>query len=719
MTGSLHFPFSAIVGQEDMKEALLCNAVHPGVGGVLISGTRGTAKSTAARSLAHLLPPVRAVADCPYNCPPDDPERQCERCAGRDFGDRPELVEEVRTPFVDLPIGATEDRVLGTIDLESAIREGERSFEPGLLARANRGILYVDEVNLLADHLVDVLLDAVATGTNRVEREGVSVEHPANVMLVGTMNPEEGELRPQLLDRFGLYVEMDRGMAPEDRKAVVRRRTRYDDDPEGMLAEWREEEAALASRIEEARAALPEVRLGDELVDRIVHRCVEHDVDGLRADVVIHRTARAIAALDGEREVGASHVDRAAELALGHRSRSNPSSDRGRSDPSDGSNRRPPENPPEGTAPEADRPASAPTAERPNGGEAEEEVDTTTDEGEQRGADEDEGSDPGGEGPSAADDDGSGGDARGHDGDDDGAHAGGRAIEDRVFPMSAGRQPPLPEPARRIELPDPAGSGGRSWAVTDGRRGAYYRARRPEGRATDVALDATLRAAAPHQAGRRARNASGLAVQLRPSDLREKRRRSRVRNLVVFVVDSSGSMGAYERMSAVKGSLLSLLEDAYQQRDYVSLVGFRGDGAETLLPPTSSVRRAARELAEMPTGGRTPLAAGLDTGLRLVEGERRKHTELVPLLVLVTDGRPNHAEPDSDPVREAIERARQVRERGVPAVCFDTETGPVRMRIVRRLAREMGAEYYRFDDLDPGRLSATVSDVLGGERPDR
>ncbi|WP_313692838.1 VWA domain-containing protein [Halorarum halobium] len=712
MTDSTYFPFSAVVGQADMKDALLCNAVQPDVGGVLISGTRGTAKSTAVRSLAHLLPRIRSVADCPYNCSPDDPELQCERCAGRDFADRPDLVEEIRTPFVDLPIGATEDRVLGTIDIETAIKEGERSFEPGLLARANRGILYVDEVNLLGDHLIDVLLDAVASGTNRVEREGVSVEHPANVLLVGTMNPEEGELRPQLLDRFGLSVDMDRGMDAEDRKAVVRRRTRYDAEPDRMLADWREREADHAERIETARGLVDDVTLGDEQLDRIVGLCLDHDVDGLRADIVTHRTATALAALDGARTVRDEHVERAAELALGHRAGSRSSRTPGGPDPSDDGEsddeRSPdsPDKPSPDDLPDVDPPSSASDGGADGGDDA-----AGPDDGGGDGTDDDEATaDTGGD--AAGDDtDAAGGSSTDEDGEGDGSSG------DEVFPISGGIEPPDPEPDARVDLPDPAGQGGRTRTVADDGRGAYHRARRPRGKAGDVALDATLRAAAPHQAARQSSDDGGTAVSLRASDLREKERLGRVRNLVVFVVDASGSMGAYRRMSAVKGAVLSLLEDAYQNRDAVSLVGFREDGAETLLSPTASVSRAARELADMPTGGRTPLAAGLERGHRLVERERRTNDALAPLLVLVTDGRPTGPGGSASPVEDAMARATRIGDDRVPAICFDTETGPVRMGLVGEIADRMGASYHRLDDLESAGISETVRDVF--DRPNR
>jgi magnesium chelatase subunit D len=735
VTDSPPFPFSAIVDREDMKEALVCNAVHPAIGGVLIAGTRGTAKSTAVRSLAELLPPIRAVRDCPYNCPPDDPAAQCADCRERDLSADSAAVEERSTPFVTLPLGATEDRVLGSIDLEAAIQEGEQAFEPGLLARANRGILYVDEVNLLSDHLVDVLLDAVASGTNRVEREGVSVEHPANVLLVGTMNPEEGDLRPQLLDRFGLSVTLDGGLDPADRKQVVRRRTRYDDDPAAMAADWEDEEAELRERIASAQAAVADVSVPDDCLDTIVDICVEHDVAGLRADVVIHRTARALAAFDGRDTVTAADVERAAELALGHRSSAgraggpgSPDSP-GSGDPPDesGGPDRPPK-PPEDELPDLD-PGSADQggdgADADDGG-GEDAADAASQED---GTGPDDGADDAGDQPAG---DGSGDDPAGREKSEDSEpRAEGRPGdgpdgapdsegddpaadgEARVFPVGSGIDPPALSGAARV---DTAASGGRerqrrgSGAAFAGATG---RTRRTRGDPAGVDLAASLRAGAPHQPARHRGRETDLAVSLRPSDLRERVRESSPRNLVVFVVDGSGSMGTSDRMSTAKGAVRSLLGDAYRNRDLVSLVGFRGADAAVHLPPTSSVKRAGRELAALPTGGRTPLAAGLTRGLAVIERERRQRQAVSPLLVLVTDGRPTHAD-EASPVEAAMDAASRVGAAEVSGICFDTEQGPVRMGHVRRLAEAMGARYHRLDEFDSGTVSATVREVIDG-----
>ena len=316
------FPFSAIVGQDEMKQALLIAAVDPTIGGVLVFGDRGTGKSTAVRSLAALLPTMLAVTGCPYNCSPGFEAGLCGQCEGRAPGMAPGHMAAV--PVVDMPLGATEDRVVGALDLERALSRGEKAFEPGLLARANRGFLYIDEVNLLEDHLVDLLIDVAASGENVVEREGLSIRHPARFVLVGSGNPEEGELRPQLLDRFGLSVEV---RTPDDiatRIAIVRRRDAFDRDHAGFVAEWRAEDGRCRERIEAGRELLSTVEMPDAVLEDAARLCMRLGTDGLRAELTLLRAARALAALDGDVEVARGHLLRIAPSALRHRLRRDP-----------------------------------------------------------------------------------------------------------------------------------------------------------------------------------------------------------------------------------------------------------------------------------------------------------------------------------------------------------------------------------------------------------
>jgi magnesium chelatase subunit I len=322
------FPFTAIVGQAAMKEALLVAAVDPAVGGVMVFGHRGTGKSTAVRALAALLPPMKAVEGCRYGCDPAGSGGLCDDCRAR-RADGPLRAVKIPVPVVDLPLGATEDRVVGALDLERALTRGEKAFEPGLLARAHRGFLYIDEVNLLEDHIVDLLLDVAASGENVVEREGLSVRHPARFVLVGSGNPEEGELRPQLLDRFGLAVDVRTPDSIAERIEVVRRRDAFDRDPAAFVASWAKEEARLARRIAKARTAVATVAVPDAALERMARLCMALGTDGLRGELTLTRAARALAALEGSETVGDAEIRKVAPAVLGHRLRRDPLDDSG------------------------------------------------------------------------------------------------------------------------------------------------------------------------------------------------------------------------------------------------------------------------------------------------------------------------------------------------------------------------------------------------------
>ncbi|MFJ4579969.1 putative cobaltochelatase [Streptomyces echinatus] len=661
------FPFTAVVGQDDLRLALLLNAVSPAVGGVLVRGEKGTAKSTAVRALSALLPEVAVVPGCRFSCDPASPDPTCpdgphEAGSG---GERP-------ARMVELPVGASEDRLVGALDIERALAEGVKAFEPGLLADAHRGILYVDEVNLLHDHLVDLLLDAAAMGASYVEREGVSVRHAARFLLVGTMNPEEGELRPQLLDRFGLTVEVAASREPEQRVEVVRRRLAYDDDPAAFAARWAEEEAAVRQRIVAARRLLPQVRLGDGALRQIAATCAAFEVDGMRADIVMARTATALAAWAGRTEVLAEDVRQAALLALPHRRRRNPFD-----------------------APGLDEDKLDETLEEYSG------------EGDGEG-DDDPGPDgPGGGGGQPAPDSGPGADG--------GSAAQPEAGEDGQPQASGAREQSAvraaePFRARVLSVPGigEGAAGRRSRARTE--HGRTTGARRPRGTLTKLHLAATVQAAAPHQ---RARGRSGPGLVIRRDDLRQAAREGREGNLVLFVVDASGSMAARQRMSAVKGAVLSLLLDAYQRRDKVGLVTFRGSAADVALPPTSSVDAAAARLESLPTGGRTPLAAGLLRAHEVLRVERLRDPARRALVVLVTDGR---ATGGPEPVAHAGRAARLFAAEGIASVVVDCESGPVRLGLAGQLAGELGGTAVTLDELRADSIAGLVRNVQGTSR---
>ncbi|MER5291043.1 putative cobaltochelatase [Streptomyces pharetrae] len=656
------FPFTAVVGQDDLRLALLLNAVSPAVGGVLVRGEKGTAKSTAVRALSALLPEVAVVPGCRFSCDPAAPDPGC-----------PDGPHEAGTGttrparMVELPVGASEDRLVGALDIERALAEGVKAFEPGLLADAHRGILYVDEVNLLHDHLVDLLLDAAAMGASYVEREGVSVRHAARFLLVGTMNPEEGELRPQLLDRFGLTVEVAASREPDQRVEVVRRRLAHDDDPAAFAARWAGEEAAVRERIVAARRLLPQVRLGDGALRQIAATCAAFEVDGMRADIVMARTATALAAWAGRTDVLAEDVRQAALLALPHRRRRNPFD-----------------------APGLD----------------EDKLDQTL---EEFSGEDDSDPDPDPDGP------GGGGGGGQPAPDDAGPRGGDTAARPEAGeggepqPSGAGEQSAVraAEPFRAKVLSVPGigegAAGRRSRARTE--HGRTTGARRPQGTLTKLHLAATVQAAAPHQ---RARGRSGPGLVVRRDDLRQATREGREGNLVLFVVDASGSMAARQRMSAVKGAVLSLLLDAYQRRDKVGLVTFRGAAAEVALPPTSSVDAAAARLESLPTGGRTPLAAGLLKAHDVLRVERLRDAARRPLVVVVTDGR---ATGGPEPVALAGRAARLFAAEGVASVVVDCESGPVRLGLAGQLAAELGGTAVTLDELRADSIAGLVKDV--------
>jgi magnesium chelatase subunit D len=583
----MSLPFSAVVGQDDAKLALLLCSVDRRIGGVLLRGDKGSAKSTLARALAALLPG--------------------------------------HAPFVELPIGATEDRVVGTLDISEALTGGRKRFDPGLLHAADGGVLYVDEVNLLPDHLVDVLLDVAASGVNRIEREGISNTHPSRFVLVGSMNPEEGELRPQLLDRFGLAVEVRTAPEIAERAAAVRRRLHFDSAPAEVAAAFAADESDLRSRLVSAHPAL----IPDEIVDAVSGLCAAVGAQGLRADIAICRAAAALAGWEGRAEAGAEEVRRVASMALAHRARRDPFDPVG-----------------------IDAQSFQEALDATLGG-------------------------PGRDSPPA------------------------EPAETRAAPLPPTRPRVAPDP--------PAGRRGSA----EGARGRLIGDRPPDGPVASVAVAATVRQAARRRLeGRPAPEAPLVG----PADLREAVRQQRTANLVVLVVDASGSMGAAGRMEAAKGAAVALLRDAYQRRDLVALVAFRDEGAEVLLRPTGSVEVARARLGSLPTGGRTPLAAGIRAGLEVASGAAQTGRH-APVLVVITDGRATAGPAGQDPLEAARAAARAVAGNGVSAVVLDVEglDGGPRLGLGGDLAAAMGARHLPVSDL----TAQVVQDAVAQATPDR
>jgi magnesium chelatase subunit D len=740
--------FGEVVGQRELKEALLAVAAADGLDGLLIRGEKGTAKSTAVRGLVDLLPDQRAVADCPFGCHPDDASLQCSEC--RERTDPP--VETRPVPLVTLPLGATRERVVGTLSVADAL-DGDPEFDPGLLARAHRGLLYVDEVNLLDDHLVDVLLDAAASGVNRVERDGVSVTHPAEFTLVGTMNPEEGDLRPQFRDRFALQATVTGSEDVAERVAIIDRAlgdhssdSKSTSKTEPKDETPRDDTERHRERLLRARDRLPDVALPESFKRDIAELCRDAGVEGHRGDVATARAARALAALDDRPRVLESDVRRAAELAVPHRVKSRPFEDapdpedvlddhfEDESDASDESG-------------DADGESSDTDSEESGSGDADAggEGNGESDAGDERGGDDsaspdedadadesgrpDEDADesgrpdddgaaesngdpgesppdggPGGAGTAAADGDRRDGDKSGtgdQDGDQgDGDDASGDADE-TATPLVPGQERAGVGEARAPVVDaesgdadcsgenDGDGNGSRRGVPSPGGDGARVRTERAS---ADDAVDAaaSVRAAA-------SRGAEAVGSR----DLRRSVRSAEESALVVFAVDASASMRG--PMRAAKGVVLELLRDAYQQRDEVAVVAFAGDDADVVLPPTDSVSAAARHLKALPTGDRTPLPAGVETAAAVLE----RSDPAVGVVVLVTDGRANAGgESPTAATRSAAERLAGSDPR---VVVVDAGDGDDRSALTGDVARITGAERVPLDALTPERVEDAVS----------
>lgn len=620
------FPFVAVSGQPEARLALTLAVICPGLGGVLLCGEKGTAKSTLARGLASLLPDIGQTG-----------------C------------------FVDLPLGVGEDRLAGCIDLEQAVVHGRIVCQPGLLSRADGGVLYVDEVNLLPDHITDMLLTAAASGRFRLEREGLTAEVESRFVLVGSMNPEEGSLRPQLLDRFGLCVEVAAVRDVAGRVALLRDLEAFEADPRAFVASRAQDREAWVRRLIRARRLYPVVGLTDPARERAVALAAQAGVAGQRAEILLSRAARAFAAWKNRADAGPDAVMAVAELVLAHRRRevSPPTQERQDSP-------QPPEHDTKKPHPLRENPA--PEENRAEGASPPQESPRDTGDGQ---------------------------------GEEEHAQGVASATQLREEVFEVGETFHLkPIALRRDRLRRKAGSGRRTQTKTQERQGRTV-GDRTAGEIRDLALDATLRAAAPRQLARRKSRTGGPVVLIRKDDLREKVREKRVGALVVLVVDASSSMGAARRMREAKGAVLSFLLDAYQRRERVAFVAFRGNGADVLLPPTGSLERAYRLLEELPTGGKTPLAHGLLAGYRVIEVELRKNPSTIPLLLVMTDGRTNVPLSGGKPLAEALDMGERIARDGrIRSIVVDTESDHINaMGLAARLAEVLHARHIKVDAL--------------------
>ncbi|MGB3907518.1 MAG: VWA domain-containing protein [Methanomethylovorans sp.] len=623
------YPFPAIVGQERAKKALLCTLICPQISSVLLMGNTGTAKSTMVRSMDGLFDRKRVV---------------------------------------NLPLNATEERIVGSVDIEKAIQQGDRAIQPGLLHDANGQILCIDDVNLLEHALLDTVIGVSQRGTNVIEREGISLSHTADFILVGTMDPSEGELSPHMMDRFDLCVHMSPQSEFLLRKEVLRRRLEYEKDPSAFCKRYEGHINELKHLIIEARDRFPFVLLPEGHVEIICQLAVEMGVHGHRGDLAVSRAARALAALDRREQVLLEDIREAAILALEHRRNS------------------------------MQQPPSKQQSEKEPGGQSS--GDQKKEQGSEKEAEE-QGTSATCPAPPEPDKE------KGKD--DLSSQAPGQVFSiGRTFTvidyLSAKK-------SERLQRSRSRGRRGRM--ISSDSSGRYVSFRSPKGKLRDLAFDATLRAAAPYQ---RSREKGELAVALQSSDLREKVRLRKKGVTILFLVDASGSMGARRRMIAVKGAILSLLEDAYQKRDAVGLMTFFGTSAELLLPPTHSVDLAYHKLRQLPTGGKTPLAEGLARSLELMMGLKTKAPWEDIVIVLVSDGRANVSLNGGNALEDALSVARRSVDVPLRFVVVDTESGYPRLGHAAKLSAALEGAYFRLEELDAGLLAASVHTVVHGKR---
>lgn len=624
------FPFAAICGMEKAKEAILLTLVNPFAGGLLLSGEKGTGKSTLVRSAREL----------------------------------------VDAPWVEIPISITEDRLFGSIDTEEAIRSGHKKLLPGLIDEADQGIIYIDDVNLLRDDLLSAVLNIREAGSYRLERDGLSEERQTSFTVLAVMNPESGTLSASSLDRFGLFAEADPSYDDETRLEIIRRVLDFEKDGLAFRAKWQEETDALKKKIRDARAALSLVEVSSAMIQLAAVYTLKAHVAGHRADIYLIEAARAKAALEGRKYVLPKDLEKAAEFVLPHRMR------------------------------KAEEQQAEPAEEMPQ--EHPEESNKPQQEEEQQTPQDNEFSHPPEAQPPQMDTEDA--DDSNHEQNEDNAQMSNPRGQSRERIDDADLHVNLPpmwiEPSK--DRKPKKGSGKRSLTMTDLMQGRYVRAKIPKAKTSDIAFDATLRAAAPYQ---KARPSNGCAVVIRKDDLRSKIREKRTGNIFLFVVDASGSMGARERMRTVKGVIFKILLDAYQKRDRVGMVAFRKNQAEVLLPVTRSVDFAQKKLASMPTGGKTPLAKGLLKAEDVLDMLYRQDANQDPVMILITDGRATSPlNKGTNPVTDALEEAKRIGRRNIPVAVIDTESGFIKLGLAKKLAKAMGASYFQVDKISEDQL---------------
>ncbi len=702
------YPFTAIIGQELMKKALILNAINPKIGGVLIKGEKGTAKSTAARALTELLPKIKIVEDCPFHCDPYNPEDMCNQCKTRyEKGEKLPVIEQ-SIKMVTLPVSATEDRVVGTIDLKKALENKKLALEPGLLAEVNRGILYIDEVNLLDNHVADLLLDAAAMGYNIIERENISYFHPAKFILIGTMNPEEGDLRPQLLDRFGLCIEVKGEQDLQKRIAIIKARQEFDNDIHAFKQKYTKKQEELRRKIINAQKILPQVVLPDKFLTFISLVCIELGVDGHRADITIAKTAQTLAAFNGRTIVNYDDVKEAMILALPHRLRKGPFKQQ-KFDPDQFTKyldnlkeklERENQTSYETQQTENNNPTTdeLATEEQVSTNEQEVNQEQKTDAANSLTEEKlDEELNPVEIQPLTSDKD--------KDLKSKNLIVNLENFEEQIFEIGDG----LTDQARKeilkrnIQLIHQKTKSRKNSNQSINRSGRYFKFRMPlkNEKITDLAVDATLRAALIDTIK------YNEDFYIAPYHYRLKVRKNPTNILIIFVLDTSGSMAANKRMSAAKGAIFSLLEEIYIRKDKVCLITFSGTDATLVLPPTNSIELASELLSEIPTGGKTPLSAGLYKAIQIAITEQHCRG-LLPLIILLSDGKQNIPLYDSFAEDQLI-LGDLLKSHAIPLICIDTDLTRFNLGFAKELSEKFHAIYYELDRLQADKVAKIIS----------